>query len=132
MTTLARRLSNAGAILCYHNVVPEGVPSPWDRVGVHMPLAAFERQMRWLARNYDVIPLADHVRRVRRGGSLRGVAAVTFDDGYRGVFDYAWPLLQSLRRGRTWARRSILVGRPGGAVRLFPCSASALAHGTPG
>jgi peptidoglycan/xylan/chitin deacetylase (PgdA/CDA1 family) len=61
-----------------------------------MPLPAFERQMRWLAQNYDVVPLADHVERALRGGSLRGVAAVTFDDAYRGVFDDAWPLLQAL------------------------------------
>jgi peptidoglycan/xylan/chitin deacetylase (PgdA/CDA1 family) len=97
VTTLARRLSSRGVILCYHNVVPEPAPSPWDRAGVHMPLPAFERQMRWLAQNYEVVPLAEHLRRASRGGSLRGVAAVTFDDGYRGVFDHAWPLLQALK-----------------------------------
>lgn len=97
VTTLARRLSSEGVILCYHNVVRECVPSPWDRSGVHMPLSVFERQMRWLAQHYEILPLAEHVERALRGGPLRGVAAVTFDDAYRGVFDHAWPLLQALK-----------------------------------
>ena len=33
---------------------------------------------------------------MRRGASLRRVAAITFDDGYAGVFEHAWPLLNAL------------------------------------
>jgi peptidoglycan/xylan/chitin deacetylase (PgdA/CDA1 family) len=114
VTTLARRLSNEGVILCYHNVVRERVPSPWDEGGVHMPFVAFERQMRWLAHNYEVVPLAEQVDRVLRGASLRGVAAVTFDDAYRGVFDHAWPLLQALRIPATVFIVADVPGRDGG------------------
>ncbi len=96
LLTLARRLSSGGVILCYHNVVAGTNAGASDTLGLHMPLPTFERQMRWLARNYEVVQLAEFVDRSSRRESLRGVAAVTFDDAYRGVFDHAWPLLQGL------------------------------------
>src|SRR3989442_9717494 len=61
-----------------------------------MPLPTFERQMRWLAANYELVGLEQWVARLSQGASLRGVVAVTFDDGYKGVFDLAWPLLRDL------------------------------------
>src|SRR5438270_2996647 len=95
VTTLARRLSGRdGVILCYHNVVPQAADGPWDELGLHMPLPTFRRQMRWLRDHYAVVPLEELVGRLLRGRSARGVAAVTFDDGYVGVFEHAWPLLR--------------------------------------
>lgn len=97
VTTLARRLASGGVVLCYHNVVaPPPDRGNENKLGLRMPLTAFERQMRWLADHYAVIPLDELVSRVLRGRSLRGVASVTFDDGYEGVFDHAWPLLRDL------------------------------------
>jgi peptidoglycan/xylan/chitin deacetylase (PgdA/CDA1 family) len=97
LTALARWLSRDGVILCYHNVVAENDAGVADRLGLHMPLRTFERQMRWLAGHYAVVHLAEFVDRLCRGERLRGVAAVTFDDGYEGVFEHAWPLLRDLR-----------------------------------
>lgn len=96
LTALARRLSSGGVTLCYHNVVAARDGAAESGLGLHMPLPTFERQMRWLAANYDVISLDAVVDRISGGASLRGTAAVTFDDGYAGVFDNAWPLLQDL------------------------------------
>jgi peptidoglycan/xylan/chitin deacetylase (PgdA/CDA1 family) len=96
LITLARRLSSGGVILCYHNVVAGTDAGASDKLGLHMPLPTFARQMRWLAHNYEVVPLAEFVVRWLRGASLRGAAAVTFDDAYGGVFDHAWPLLRDL------------------------------------
>lgn len=97
LTSLARRLSSGGVTLCYHNVVAQRDAGVSPALGLHMPLPVFERQMRWLAANYDVVPLDRLVDRVARGLSPRGLAAVTFDDGYSGVFEHAWPMLQDLR-----------------------------------
>ncbi|HEX4600686.1 MAG TPA: polysaccharide deacetylase family protein [Gemmatimonadales bacterium] len=96
LPALARRLRDGGVVLCYHNVVAATDVSPWTRLGLHMALPAFERQMRWLAAHYELIGLEQFVDRLARPGSLRGTAAVTFDDAYAGVFDHAWPLLQAL------------------------------------
>lgn len=96
VNAVARRLSNAGLVLCYHNVVAETDANASDTLGLHMPLATFARQMRWLARTYQIVPLAELVSRLSNGGSTRGLAAVTFDDGYCGVFENAWPVLRDL------------------------------------
>jgi peptidoglycan/xylan/chitin deacetylase (PgdA/CDA1 family) len=53
--------------------------------------------MRWLAAHYTVVPLRELIARMRAGKSLRRTAAVSFDDGYRGVFDHARPVLQELQ-----------------------------------
>lgn len=96
VTTVARRLRGDGLILCYHNVVPDSSVGPWSDLGLHMPLATFARQMRWLATHYDIISLDDFVDRVTTERSRRGTAVITFDDAYAGVFEHAWPLLQEL------------------------------------
>jgi peptidoglycan/xylan/chitin deacetylase (PgdA/CDA1 family) len=93
---LARRIRRGGVILCYHNVVPDQDASSAPVGGLHMPRGRFERQLRWLARTFAVVSLGELMDRVERGRSLRGLAALTFDDGYAGVFTCAWPLIRDL------------------------------------
>lgn len=92
---LSRRFRNAGVVLCYHNVVGNGDATPGDP-GLHMPLARFERQMHWLAEHYRVVSLREFVERLTTRKSLRGMAALTFDDAYSGVFDYGLSVLEAL------------------------------------
>ena len=92
----ARLLRYAGTILCYHNVVPDGAGAESATPELHMPVARFESQVRWLARHYEMVRLPELVERVARGGQLSKVAALTFDDGYTGTFQHALPLLARL------------------------------------
>ena len=94
IVALARRLRSGGAILCYHNVVPDHDARAGQGLGLHMAQTAFERQVHWLGRHYELVSLAELVARHARGASLRGVAALTFDDGYAGVLQGAWPWLR--------------------------------------
>lgn len=96
LPALARRLSHGAVILCYHNVVEEPAASSGEP-SLHLLTHAFERQMQWLVRHYQVIPLRDLVERLERRRPLRRCAAVTFDDAYVGVFRHAWPVLRELQ-----------------------------------
>jgi len=92
----ARLLRRAGTILCYHNVVPDGAAGESATPDLHMPLARFEAQVRWLARHCEIVRLRELVERVERGEQLLNVAALTFDDGYVGTLQHAVPLLARL------------------------------------
>jgi len=92
----ARLLRHAGTILCYHNVVPDGMTGESATPDLHMQLTQFESQVRWLAEHCEVVRLRELVRRVARGERLSNVAALTFDDGCAGTFQHAVPLLARL------------------------------------
>src|SRR5262245_35723241 len=100
ITKLARRLRSGALILCYHNVIPRplnGAPAPFGDPGLHLDLDEFARQLRWLQEHYTVVPLRDLVSRLQAGRSVRGLASITFDDGYTGAVICAWPLCLDLR-----------------------------------
>ncbi len=87
----AHRRRNTLAIVMYHGVVAEPlVPFCWHQV----PLAAFERQMTWLARHRTVLPLDEALDRLDAGTLPRDAAAITFDDGYRNNLTRAFPVLE--------------------------------------
>jgi peptidoglycan/xylan/chitin deacetylase (PgdA/CDA1 family) len=95
VTAIQRRLRNAALVLCYHNVVPPREAPTGDQ-GLHVTADRFARHMHWLSTHYEVVRVRDLLTRMARGQSLRSVAAVTFDDGYAGVFEHAVPILHSL------------------------------------
>lgn len=79
-------------MLCYHAVNPVWA-SP-----LSMHPDAFSAQCDWLVKNRTVLPLAEAVPRLSRRGLLpRGMAALTFDDGFASVYDHAWPILARYR-----------------------------------
>ncbi len=83
-------------ILTYHNIVRQppnvfnDVVRKWDKV------SAFERQMQMLAERFRVVPLREIVQAIRAGKTLERTCAITFDDGYRGNYLYAAPILERL------------------------------------
>jgi peptidoglycan/xylan/chitin deacetylase (PgdA/CDA1 family) len=76
------------AILCYHSV-----QSDWQS-----PLAvsadAFAQHCAWLAKHRRVVDLPEAVAHMDERARLpRPLAALTFDDGFGGVYEHAFPLL---------------------------------------
>lgn len=93
ISALARRAGRGGAILCYHNVVR--VHDAYGEPALHLALDRFSRQLRWIDGHFTVLPLQEFNARLQAGGALNRAVAITFDDGYAGVFEHAWPLLKS-------------------------------------
>jgi peptidoglycan/xylan/chitin deacetylase (PgdA/CDA1 family) len=90
----------------------------------------FERQLDWIGRHYDFVSIEDLPSRIERDDGRRPVAAVTFDDGYRDVYENAFPLLK--RKGIPAAVFVVtdLVGttRPQLADRLYLLNQHAIAR----
>ena len=58
--------------------------------------AALERQLRWLKRRFQIVPLRSIVAAASNGGVLGSKVALTFDDGLRSHVEVAYPLLHRL------------------------------------
>lgn len=111
-------------ILMYHQVGPalEGVLGGRDRVTP----ARFEAQMQAIAdAGYRVIRLSTLAGAIREGRihELRRSVVLTFDDGYRGQFAFAYPIL---RRRKLPATFFVVAGSLG-SMSLLPH----LSGGTP-
>lgn len=92
-TTRISRLRHRsqGVILAYHNVVSDDAAPVGDR-SLHLSRSAFSAQLDQLGRTHEVVPL----RRILEGPNrdepvpedrrrARPLAAITFDDAYRGA-----------------------------------------------
>lgn len=88
----SRRVNSDVVIVCYHGVSerPLAVSDP-----CFLTAAAFEEQIRYLARYFDVRHLEDAFDPARAAAD-RSVACITFDDGFAGLADQAIPMLERM------------------------------------
>lgn len=89
--TLTQREPPRVSILMYHDIRPHSNYSTVITPG------QFERQVRYLAENgYTFITISQLLDAVYSGGEglPERCVALTFDDGWSGVYDYAYPVLK--------------------------------------
>lgn len=78
-------------ILMYHAVVRSPLPvKDW----CFLPEDAFQEQMTYLRKHFEVVSLREAARRLRYGTLRRPTAAITFDDGFQNNYDVAFPILK--------------------------------------
>ena len=89
------RPQRRGLILRYHSVVPGDQASPlYVHPSLAVPVDAFERQIAYLSEHYEVVSLDELLTRVHDGSRRsKPWVAITFDDGYRDNYLYAFPIL---------------------------------------
>ena len=93
----SRRLgSDAALVLAYHNVVAAG-DTPTGDLSLHLPRQSFAEQLDVLARECDVVSLAQLFDDPVSRPSGRRRVAITFDDAYHGALAVALP--EVTRRG---------------------------------
>jgi peptidoglycan/xylan/chitin deacetylase (PgdA/CDA1 family) len=78
-------------ILRYHSVSAKGL---YRSPTIALSPAAFDRQMAYLAKHYNVLPLGQLLTHTLRGDIPRNGVAITFDDGYQDNIEFALPILQ--------------------------------------
>lgn len=77
------------AILCYHRIGTQGIP-----LFSGLPPQIFERQMRFLRKHYQVVSLDEMCNQMAQPANAGNFVAVTFDDGYRDLYEHALPVLK--------------------------------------
>ncbi len=84
-------------VLMYHRVLPRGVdPQVPVQPGMYVHDETFAANLDLLLGRYEPVVLSEWLRRARQGRALPERAfAVTFDDGWRDNYDYAFPHLQA-------------------------------------
>jgi len=81
-------------ILMYHDVVEEGSTQHKQSLVNRDTNKTFEANLKAL-KGFRILSLEDAVAEIRQENELiDDTIAITFDDGYRGVYDYAYPLLR--------------------------------------
>ncbi len=86
---------NSVRVLLYHAV--EDHVSPYtNRLGVSVSPAMFEANLRYIRDNYNVISVEDLHKPLPENPLL-----ITFDDGYKSVYEHAFPLLLKYRMPAT-------------------------------
>ena len=84
-----RRKRGSARILYYHRVNDEN-----DPFFEALPTALFEEQMKYLARHYRVVSVAELVRHLEGDGPPDMLVGITFDDGYEDNYQNAFPILR--------------------------------------
>jgi peptidoglycan/xylan/chitin deacetylase (PgdA/CDA1 family) len=81
-------------ILMYHSI---GGSDLLHR-GLRVSEKNFARQLEYLTRHFQIVPLVPAVKLMRRGEPVpEGAVALTFDDGFRDNYETALPLLKKYR-----------------------------------
>jgi peptidoglycan/xylan/chitin deacetylase (PgdA/CDA1 family) len=75
-------------ILCYHRIGTGGIPYYSE-----LDAKEFEKQMRFLSAHYRILPLEQLLNEMADPSAKTQGVALTFDDGYRGLYGEALPIL---------------------------------------
>ncbi len=90
----SRLVKSQAAILIYHRVCPK--VDNWS-LGSLSP-ANFEMQMKYFAQNYELLSLDNLVQFIKSGEPFpKNAIVVTFDDGYKDNYLYAYPILRKYK-----------------------------------
>ncbi len=80
--------------LAYHRVVDRlNASNGFTLPAMEISTMMLERHLDWLSRRFRIVSLDDLATELEKPRS-QPLATLTFDDGYRDVYDYAFPLLR--------------------------------------
>jgi peptidoglycan/xylan/chitin deacetylase (PgdA/CDA1 family) len=99
-------------VIMYHRVLPQGHPERVnEQAGMYDSPGSLAMHIEVLARHFEIVHLGDWLRGVSSGQTLPKLAcALTFDDGWRDNFEFAYPVLQKAQVPSTIYLVSDLVG----------------------
>ncbi len=84
-------------ILMYHRVCP----SPWPYLDLSVTPDLFEKQIKYITKNYHIIDFHNLARADYTKGEKKDCVIISFDDGYRDFYIYAFPILKKYKAPAT-------------------------------
>jgi len=81
-------------ILTYHRILPLPDARRYPFQGMVLARDEFQGHIAHLARHYRPLPFGEALELLRAGALPERAIAVTFDDGYRDNYEYAFPILK--------------------------------------
>lgn len=99
-------------VLMYHRVLPVGHPDrAREQPGMYVAPQTLAMHLTLLKRHFEIVHLDDWAQRVAQQQPVPRLAcALTFDDGWRDNFDYAFPILEAQQAPATIYLLADLVG----------------------
>jgi len=99
-------------VLMYHRVLPPAHPDrAREQPGMYVSPDTLAMHMKLLKRHFEIVHLDEWAAKVAGGQAAPRLAcAVTFDDGWRDNFEYAFPILQAQQVPATIYLLADLVG----------------------
>jgi len=79
-------------ILVYHRVCPLYYKKEFPYMNVQPE--EFDRQMKYLKKNFEVITVSEYIKKAQAKGLNGWEICVTFDDGFKDNYMYAFPILK--------------------------------------
>lgn len=109
LLALLKRGAATNVVFALHRVLPNAdTGNVYDR-NVSVNVEAFEAFLVFLSANFQIVALEDFLAEWRKG-SAKGLATLTFDDGWIDNYQYAYPLLAKLRIPATIFLPTALIG----------------------
>ena len=89
--SLRSKITNSQTIILnYHRIGP--VTDEWMITPLHQKI--FEKQMKYLSENYEIISLNNLNEMIIKGSIPKKAVVITFDDGYKDNYKFAFPILK--------------------------------------
>ncbi|KKW19787.1 MAG: Polysaccharide deacetylase [Parcubacteria group bacterium GW2011_GWA2_51_10] len=81
-------------IVLYHGVAPNKDFGIYNYRHKFIDPDVFEEQIKYFRRRYTIVPLDEGIRMMYERRLPKNALAITFDDGYRNWYEYAFPILK--------------------------------------
>ena len=91
-------------ILMYHHVLDKKDYGMLVQDGMYVNVETFERHLRYLVRNFNILTLEDGFDVIRgnyRSDNNKPVCCITFDDGWKDIYENVYPILKYYKKHAT-------------------------------